>query len=312
MEKIKLGISTCLLGERVRYDGGHKWEPFLTDTLGQYVEYVPVCPEVECGYGIPRESFRLLGESQSPRLVTVRTNQDHTERMLQWAKRKIMELKAETLCGFIFKSGSPSSGMERIKVYSQNGIPSRKGVGIFARIFMEHFPLMPVEDESRLNDPKIRENFIERIFTLERWRRVGEGMRNLIAFHTQHELLILAHSQKHYQMLGRLVAWAKEIPWKDLHKEYERLLLEALSVETTPKKNTTVLQHVMGHFKGQLSGDEKKELRELIGLYRQGRVPLIVPITLLNHYARKYDQPYLKDQYYLNPHPTELQLRNHV
>lgn len=312
MEKIKLGISTCLLGEKVRFDGGHKGDRFLTDTLGQYVEYVPVCPEVECGFGVPREPFRLVGDCQSSRLVTLRTNHDHTERMLQWAKRKVMELKRENLCGFIFKSGSPSSGMERVKVYDENGIPAKKGVGIFARIFMEHFPLLPVEDEGRLNDPKIRENFIARIFTLKRWRGAGEGIRNLITFHTHHKLLILSHSPKHYQMMGRLVAWANETPWKDLYKEYERLLLEALSRKTTPQKNSKVLQHVMGYFRGQLSGDEKKELREIIDLYRQGTVPLIVPITLLNHYVRKVDQPYLKDQYYLHPHPVELQLRNHV
>ena len=312
MEKITLGISTCLLGEKVRYDGGHKWDHYLTDTLGQYVEYIPVCPEVECGFGIPREPFRLVGGAQNPRLVTLRTNQDQTERMLQWAKRKIMELKRETLCGFIFKSGSPSSGMERVKVYGPNGIPTKSGVGIFARVFMEHFPLLPVEDEGRLIDPRLRENFVERIFTLQRWSGAGEGMRNLIVFHTQHKLLILSHSPKHYQMMGRLVAWAKEISWKDLYKEYERLLLEAMSLKTTAKKNSNVLEHVMGYFKGQLSADEKKELREIIDLYRQGTVPLIVPITLLNHYVRKYDQPYLKDQYYLHPHPVELQLRNHV
>ena len=312
MEKIRLGISTCLLGEKVRFDGGHKWDHFLTDTLGQYVEYVPVCPEVECGFGVPREPFRLVGDCQRPHLVTSRTNHDHTERMLLWAKRRVMELKRENLCGFIFKSGSPSSGMERVKVYDPNGVPAKNGVGIFARVFREHFPLLPVEDEGRIKDPKLRENFIERIFTLERWRRVGEGMRNLIAFHTQHQLLILSHSPKHDQMMGRLVAWANETPWEDLNREYERLLLEALSLKTTAKKNSNVLQHGMGYFKGQLSADEKKELREIIDLYRQGTVPLIVPITLLNHYVRKYDQPYLKDQYYLHPHPVELQLRNHV
>jgi uncharacterized protein YbgA (DUF1722 family)/uncharacterized protein YbbK (DUF523 family) len=312
MEKIRLGISTCLLGEKVRYDGGHKWDHYLTDTLGQYVEYVPVCPEVECGFGIPREPFRLVGDCESPNLVTSRTNHDHTERMIQWAKRKVTELKKESLCGFIFKSGSPSSGMERVKVYDPEGIPRKNGVGIFARVFMEHFPLLPVEDEGRLNDPKIRENFVARIFTLKRWRETGEGLRNLIAFHTRHKLLILSHSPKHLQMMERLVAWAKEISWEDLYKEYQRLLLETLSLKTTAKKNTDVLEHVMGYFKGQLSAEEKKELREMIDLYRRGAVPLIVPITLLKHHVRKYDQPYLKDQYYLHPHPVELQLRNHV
>ena len=315
MEKIRLGISTCLLGERVRFDGGHKCDRFLTDTLGQYVEYVPVCPEVECGFGIPREPFRLVGDPKNPRLVTSRTNQDHTERMVQWAKKRVGDLEGENLCGYIFKSGSPSSGMERVKVYDRNNVPAKTGVGIFARVFMEQFPMLPVEDEGRLNDPKLRENFIERIFTLKRWREAMEekkNIRSLIAFHTQHKLLILSHSLKHYQMMGKRVAKAKETPWKNLQEEYRVLLLEALSLKTTPKKNANVLQHIMGYFKDRLSADGKKELLEIIELYRQGIVPLIVPITLVNHYVRKYDQPYLKDQFYLHPHPVELQLRNHV
>jgi uncharacterized protein YbgA (DUF1722 family)/uncharacterized protein YbbK (DUF523 family) len=315
MEKIKLGISTCLLGEQVRFDGGHKWDRFLTDTLGQYVEYVSVCPEVECGFGIPREPFRLVGDPKNPRLVTSKTNQDHTERMTQWAKKRVTELEGENLCGYIFKSGSPSSGMERVRVYDQNNVPAKIGVGIFARVFMDHFPLLPVEDEGRLNDPKIRENFIECIFTLKRWREAMAekgGIGNLIAFHTQHKLLILSHSPKHYQIMGKRVAGGKGVPWRDMQGEYQRLLLEALSLKTTPKKNSTVLQHILGYFKEQLSADEKQEMLEVIELYRQGLVPFIVPITLVNHYVRKYDQPYLKAQSYLHPHPVELQLRNHV
>lgn len=315
MEKIKLGISTCLLGEKVRFDGGHKWDRFLTDTLGQFVVYIPVCPEVECGFGIPREAFRLVGNPQNPRLVTSRTNIDHTDRMVQWAQKRVAELEKENLCGYIFKSGSPSSGMERVKVYDRNNVPAKTGVGIFARIFMEHFPLLPVEDEGRLNDPKLRENFIERIFALKRWREAmaeKSGIRNLIDFHTRHKLLILSHSPKHYQIMGKLVAGGKKTPWKDLHEEYQRFLLEALSMKTTPKKNSNVLEHIQGYFKEQLSADEKQEMLEIIQLYRQGLVPLIVPLTLVNHYVRKYDQPYLRDQYYLHPHPIELQLRNHV
>jgi uncharacterized protein YbgA (DUF1722 family) len=180
---------------------------------------------------------------------------------------------------------------------------------------MEHFPLLPVEEEGRLNDPKLRENFIERIFTLKRWRVAMEEKKNiggLISFHTQHKLLIRSHSPKHHQMVGKLVAKAKKIPWKNLREEYQGLLLEALSLKTTPKKNSNVLLHILGYFKDQLLGDEKKELLETIDLYRQGMVPPIVPITLVSHYVRKYDQPYLKDQFYLHPHPVELQLRNHV
>ena len=315
MEKIKLGISTCLLGENVRYDGGHKLDRFLTDTLGQYVEYVPVCPEVECGLGVPRESMHLEGDPESPRLVTIRTKQDMTERMVSWAKKRVVELEKEGLYGFIFKSDSPSSGMERIRVYNEKGMPVKKGVGIFARIFMDHFPLLPVEDEGRLHDPKLRENFIERIFTLKRWREVltkKESRGNVVDFHTRHKLLILSHSPKHSQLIGKLVARAKDIPLKELYQQYQTILMEALQLKTTPKKNTNALMHMMGYFKEKLSSDEKQELLEVIDHYRDGYIPLVVPVTLISHYVRKYNQTYLNQQVYLNPHPLELQLRNHV
>ena len=315
MEKIKLGISACLLGENVRYDGGHKLDLFLTETLGQYVEYIHVCPEVESGLPVPRESMHLEGDPDSPQLVTIRTKQDLTERMIQWATKRVAGLEKEGLCGFIFKSDSPSSGMERVRVYNKKGMPVKKGVGIFARIFMNHFPLLPVEDEGRLHDPGLRENFIERIFTLKRWREVlarKESRGNVVDFHTKHKLLILSHSPKHYQAMGKLVAKAKEIPIKELYQQYQAILMEAFQLKTTPKKNTNVLQHMVGYFREQLSSDEKKELLEVIDHYRQEYIPLIVPITLVQHYVRKYDQPYLKQQAYLNPHPLELQLRNHV
>jgi uncharacterized protein YbgA (DUF1722 family)/uncharacterized protein YbbK (DUF523 family) len=315
MEKIKLGISTCLLGENVRYDGGHKLDRFLTDTLGRYVEYVPVCPEVECGLPIPRESMHLEGDPDSPRLVTTRTKQDMTDRMVQWARKRVIDLDKEGLCGFIFKSDSPSSGMERIKVYNEKGMPVKKGVGIFAKIFMDHFPLLPVEEEGRLHNTNLRENFIERIFALKRWREIlskKESRGILVEFHTKHKLLILSHSPKHYQMMGKLVAKAKEIPIKELYQQYQAILMESLYLKTSPKKNANVLQHMMGYFREQLSSDEKQELLEVIENYRQEYTPLIVPITLIQHYVRKYDQPYLKEQVYLHPHPSELQLRNHV
>ena len=315
MEKIKLGISTCLLGENVRYDGGHKLDRFLTNTLGGYVEYVPVCPEVECGLPIPREAMHLEGDPDSPRLVTTHTKQDMTDRVVQWARKRVVELEKDNLCGFIFKSDSPSSGMERVKVYNEKGMPVKRGVGMFARIFMEHFLLLPVEDEGRLHDPNLRENFIERIFALKRWREIlskKESRGTLVEFHTRHKLLILSHSPKYYQMMGKLVAKAKEIPIKELYQQYQAILMEALQLKTTPKKNANVLQHMMGYFKEQLFSDEKKELLEVIDLYRKEIIPLIVPITLINHYVRKYDQPYLKEQVYLHPHPSELQLRNHV
>ena len=313
--KIRLGVSSCLLGERVRWNGDHKLDRFLTDTLGKFVEYVPVCPEVEFGFGIPREPFRQVGDPDSPRLITSRTKIDYTDRMTEWARKRVIELEEEDLCGFIFKSRSPSSGMERVKVYSEKGIPVKKGVGMFARAFMEHFPLLPVEEDGRLHDLKLRENFIERIFALKRWREGladGKSRGNLVNFHTTHKMLILSHSPEHHRVMGKLVAQAKDVPPRELYQEYQRLLMEALRLKSTPKKNANVLTHILGYFKKLLSADEKQELLEIIDLYRQETIPLIVPTTLINHYVRKYDQPYLREQCYLHPHPLELQLRNHV
>ncbi len=310
--KIRLGISACLLGEKVRYDGGHKLDRFITETLGRYVEFKPVCPEVECGLGIPREAMRLVGEIDHPRLQTIRSKIDYTQQMLTWAMNRVKELEADNLHGFIFKSNSPSSGMERVKVYDDKGIPVKKGVGLFARTFMEHFPLLPVEDEGRLHDPKLRENFIEAIFTFKRWRNTlagGYNVRKLVDFHTRHKLLILSHSQAHYRQMGRLVAHGREQPVEALYSRYQQLLLESLRLKTTVKKHLNVLYHLLGYFKKELSGDEKQELLEIINHYQRGDVPLIVPLTLINHYVRKYQQPYLKEQYYLHPHPVELHLR---
>jgi uncharacterized protein YbgA (DUF1722 family)/uncharacterized protein YbbK (DUF523 family) len=315
MEKIKLGISTCLLGRNVRYDGGHQLDRFLTDTLGQYVEYVPVCPEVECGLSVPREPMHLGGNPESPRLITTQTRQDMTDRMVAWAHKRVTELEKEDLCGFIFKSHSPSSGMERVKVYDEKGRWVKKGVGVFARLFMEHFPLLPVEDEGRLYDPRLRDNFIERIFTMKRWREVRSkkvSRGSLIGFHTRHKFLILSHSPRHYRKMGNLVGKAKDLPLIRLYQQYQTLLMESLQLKITTKKNANVLMHTMGYLKKQLTSDEKQELLEIIDHYQKEYIPLIAPITLMNHYIRKYDQPYLKQQVYLNPHPLELLLRNHV
>ena len=314
-EKIKLGISSCLLGNRVRYDGGHQMDRYLTDTLGCYVEYAPVCPEVECGLGVPREPMRLEGNPKTPRLITANTKIDHTERMRRWAKSRLQELEKEDLCGFIFKKNSPSSGMERVKVYTEKGMPSKSGSGIFAKAFMDYFPLIPVEEDGRLHDPILRENFIERIFTMKRWRETlakKKSVGRLVHFHTRHKLLILSHSPNHYRIMGKRVAEGKSMPIKELYKTYEALLMEALKLKATTRKNINVLQHMMGYFKKNLASDEKQELLEILDQYREGHVPLIVPITLMNHYVRKYNQKYLSQQTYLKPHPVALKLRNHA
>jgi uncharacterized protein YbgA (DUF1722 family)/uncharacterized protein YbbK (DUF523 family) len=313
--RIKIGVSACLLGQPVRWNGGHKLDHFIVDTLGEYLDFVPVCPEVEAGFPTPREALRLVGDPESPRLVTSRTNIDHTGRMSEWAERRVRELEREDLCGFIFKSDSPSSGLLRVRVYNAKGMPEKKGVGVFARAFTRHFPRVPVEEEGRLNDPKLRETFIEQIFTLKRWREGLAGplrAATLVDFHSRHKLLILSHSPVHAARMGKLVADARRTPIREVFAAYEQLLIDALRLKSTVAKHVNVLQHIMGYFKRQLSADEKQELLEVLDRYRREHVPLIVPVTLLNHYVRKYDQPYLRQQVYLNPHPLALKLRNHA
>ncbi|HEY3346368.1 MAG TPA: DUF523 and DUF1722 domain-containing protein [Nitrospirota bacterium] len=314
-EKIRLGISTCLLGEKVRYDGGHKLDHFLVDTVGQFVEFVPVCPEAECGLGIPRESMHLEGNPDAPRLVTSHTHQDITARMQQWCLKKLDELEGKDLCGFIFKSNSPSSGMYRVKVFQEDGHTVKTGSGIFAGMFKDRFPLLPVEDEGRLHDPDIRENFFERVFAYKRWRELLASkwsLGSLIRFHTAHKLMVFAHSPDIYRHLGALLAEGSAADITELYRDYELLFMRALSLKATRQKQVNVLMHILGYFKTQLKSDEKKEALDLIHEYREGYVPLIVPITLLSHFVRKYEEPYLKKQYYLHPHPIELMLRNHV
>lgn len=312
---IKVGVSACLLGEKVRYDGGHKHDRYITDTLGRFFTFVPVCPEVESGMPIPRESMRLEGEPDSPRLMTRVSRVDKTGQMLSYCGTKVAELEKADLCGFIFKKDSPSSGLFRVKVYDDTGMPRKAGSGLFAAAVAKQFPLLPMEEEGRLYDAALRENFIERVFCYRRWKDFlanAPDVGGLVAFHTAHKLLMMAHSPGHYRQMGVLVAHAKEMNRQELLATYEKLLMTGLKMHATPKKNTNVLQHIMGYFKKELSPGEKAELLEVIGSYHDQLVPLIVPITLLRHYVNKYEKQYLKGQTYLSPHPAELMLRNHV
>lgn len=311
---IVVGVSACLLGEQVRYDGGHKHDHYITDTLGRFFRFVPVCPEVGCGLPVPREAMRLEGDSEAPRLVTNRTGVDLTERMRAYCQRTVNELENEDLCGFIFKKDSPSSGLFRVKVYS-GGMPAKIGRGLFADAFVRHFPLLPVEEEGRLYDMNIRENFIERVFAFRDWKDflLGKrGLGELVQFHSRRKLQIMAHSPEIYRQMGRLVAEGKSLERVELLDHYQQLLLRVLSLQATVKKNSNVLSHIMGYFKQQLTSEEKVELLEVLSSYHDGLVPLIVPVTLLKHYVRKFDQEYLQKQTYLSPHPMELMLRNHV
>jgi len=314
-DKIPLGISACLLGHNVRYDGGHQHDHYLSDTLGEFFDFIPVCPEVECGLPVPRESMRLVGDLDAPRLVTTKTGIDHTETMGRWARGRLEELAAHGLGGFIFKSKSPSSGMERVKVWGADGIPKKRGVGIFAQAFMRRFPLLPVEEEGRLHDLDLRENFIESVFLCQRWRQLlsnNPSRGGLVDFHTCHKLLIMAHDEKIYRQLGRLVASSKDFSLDTLLADYEQQMMTAMRLKTTVKKHSNVLMHMMGYFKKVLAASEKQELVAIVEQYRHNLLPLIVPVTLINHYVHKYQEPYLARQYYLHPHPLELKLRNHA
>jgi uncharacterized protein YbgA (DUF1722 family)/uncharacterized protein YbbK (DUF523 family) len=315
MNKIKVGISTCLLGKPVRYDGSHKLDRYLVNILGGYVEWVPVCPEVECGLPTPRESMRLVGSPDDFRLVTNKTGIDHTDRMLEWADSKLKELESHDLCGFIFKKRSPSSALGDAKVYTEKGFPARKGPGLFAGEYLQRFPAIPVEDEGRLHDDGIRENFIERLFAVARWREFIDtdgSIKGLIRYHMRHKLILMAHSAVQLRELGKLVANPQKLDKNHLFDQYFSLMMETLKLKATVKKNVNVLHHAMGYFKKKIASDAKQELLEVIDTYHQELVPLIVPITLVNHYTRMLKESYLMDQYYLNPHPMELKLRNHV
>ncbi len=312
---VRIGISRCLLGEHVRYDGGHKRDRFLTDVLGRYVEWVPVCPEVEAGFGTPREAMRLVGEPRAPKLFTITTERDMTQPLVDAAERRLGQLAESDLCGFIFKKDSPSCGIERVRVFNRHGMPNRKGVGLFAQAFRDRFPLLPVEDEGRLCDPVLRDNFIERVFCYHRWRQLAAAplkRQDVVRFHTVHKYLLLAHSRSHYQELGRLVARADRYRQKELVARYGALFMAALATTATRRKHVNVLQHVIGHMKHDLRGGERTELENVVEDYRQGLVPLIVPITLVKHYVRRYGIDYVKDQVYLNPHPKEMKLRNSI
>jgi uncharacterized protein YbgA (DUF1722 family)/uncharacterized protein YbbK (DUF523 family) len=312
---VRIGISSCLLGEQVRFDGGHKRDSFLVGTFGRFVEFVPVCPEVEMGLEVPRDTLRLERRLGQVRLVMPKTGEDHTEAMQAYARRRVHELQTQSLSGYVLKKDSPSCGMERVRLYDENGVPAKTGRGLFAEALLERFPTLPVEEEGRLGDARIRENFIKRVFAFHRLRRFFDARWNvggLIAFHTAHKLLIMAHSPAAYARIGRLVAEAKRVARDELRLRYTRELMEALQTPTTNRRHTNVLHHILGYFKKLLPEDERGELLRLIDDYHAGLVPLIVPLTLIRHHARLKRVAYLEGQLYLEPHPKELMLLNHV
>lgn len=314
LEKVQVGVSSCLLGEEVRFDGGHKRDAYLTGTLASYFDFVPFCPEAAVGLGIPRQPIRLVRRGVSVRAVGVKTPElDPTDQLAAYAETTTGQLSH--ISGYIFKKASPSCGMERVKVYNEKGMPEQNGVGIYAGVLMQRLPLLPVEEEGRLGDAVLRENFIERVFVYHRWQQMmrdGLTASGLVDFHSDHKYLILAHDQEAYRQLGRLVADAGKGDLERLAADYATLLMQTLKRPATTRQHVNVLQHLLGYLKKHLDTLDREELLETIEQYRQGLLPLIVPITLIRHHFRRNPDPYVLRQYYLSPHPKELMLRNRI
>lgn len=315
MEKrILLGVSSCLIGEKVRFNGGDKRNNYLCDLLANYVDFLPICPEVAIGLGVPRPAIRLVGDPKFPRLVEVNNpQQDHSQAMMEFANSAMKQLTH--ISGYILKSQSPTCGLKRVKIYQEKGVAPKLGQGLFAKVLAEKFPCLPIEEEGRLNDPKLRENFIERIFIYHDWQTTCENdftASALVKFHTRYKLTLMAHHPSRSRELGQLVSQVKQKNLSALAAEYIDNFMKILSLIATPSKHANVLQHCLGYFKSVLSKNDKQELVTIINNYRQGLLPLIVPITLINHHLSHYSQPYLENQSYLSPYPAELMLRNHI
>jgi uncharacterized protein YbgA (DUF1722 family)/uncharacterized protein YbbK (DUF523 family) len=311
--KLRIGVSSCLLGVEVRFDGGHKRDRFLTEELAPYVEWVPVCPEVELGMGTPREPVQLVRTGGAVRMTGTRSRRDWTDAMDAFAARRVRELERLELCGYVLKKDSPSCGMERVKVRTGTGAPKRSGRGLFAEALLRGNPALPVEEEGRLRDPALRENWIERVFAYRRLRTLFAArfsLGRLVAFHTAHKLQLLAHSTEAYRRLGRLVAGAKGMERAELRRRYEAGFMAALAERATRPRHVNVLQHCLGHFRERLDPAARRALAAQVADYRRGRAPLVLPVTLIRHYVDRLGIEYLAGQVYLEPHPKELMLRN--
>jgi uncharacterized protein YbgA (DUF1722 family)/uncharacterized protein YbbK (DUF523 family) len=312
--KLRIGISACLLGQKVRFDGGHKRDRFLTDVFDEYADWVPVCPELEIGLGVPRPTLRLENQDGDVRMVMPSTGEDYTERMRKFAEKRVVPLAKLKLDGYVLKSKSPSCGMERVKVWRPSGgAPAANGRGLFAEVLLTHLPHLPVEEEGRLNDPRLRENFVSRVFAHQRWQALGGGVsrKQLTDFHAAHKYQLMAHNQAGMRRAGRLLANPDAFATDaDLAGAYHAEFTVVMSRVPTIRNHTNALQHMSGYVTKHLDAADTAELTAAIADYRAGLLPLIVPITLLRHYVRKFNVAYLQNQVYLFPHPHELMLLN--
>lgn len=314
MTLIPLGISACLMGEQVRHNGSHKKDAYITGTLSQYFEFTTFCPEVGIGLGTPRPAIRLIASDKGVRAVGSRDSSlDVTDKLVSYSRSVFDQIA--TFSGFILKRASPSCGMERVKVYNQKNMPSPVGSGLFAAEVMKQFPLLPIEEEGRLGDPNLRENFIQRVFIYHRWRTeyaASITVQKLTEFHARHKLIFMSHDQNLSRQLGKIAASANPENLESVASDYIALVMKTLKIVATRKNHVNVLQHIQGYLKKQLAADDKKELVDVIAQYHQGDVPLIVPLTLFSHHFRKSPNAYIEQSWYLRPYPAELQLRNRL
>ncbi|MEZ8140462.1 hypothetical protein A1OO_14185 [Enterovibrio norvegicus FF-33] len=314
---IKLGVSACVIGDNVRFDSGHKRNQFICEQLSPFIEFVPVCPEVGIGLPVPRPTIRLLdrGDEIGIRLVeTKNADVDHTEKMEAFSRKKADHLATMDLCGYVVCAKSPTCGMERVKVYRENGYVSAEkiGVGLYTKQLMKRMPWLPIEEDGRLHDPVLRENFVFRIFALrDLYDSMAEGItrRAIVEFHSRYKLVLMAHSPLDYKSLGKFVATIADHDIDEFYIEYRTLFMQAIANRASRKNNTNVLMHLQGYFKRDLDKKEKEELSGLIHSYRQGIMPLLAPLTLINHHLQQHPDDYLQHQSYLNPYPESLRLR---
>ncbi len=311
----KIGISACLLGNPVRFNGGHKQSSLCSDVLARHVEFVPLCPEVAIGLGTPREPIRLVGEPENPRARgTVRRELDVTDALAAYGRQMAAQL--DDISGFILMQKSPSCGMERVKVYRDNGhtVPGG-GTGIFARALMEARPDLPVEEDGRLNDPVLRENFLTRVYAYAQWQRLvqaGLTRKAIVDFHSRYKYQLMAAHPQQYRELGRMVASLRDCSVHAFAPGYFSQFMQALKRPATRGTHSNVLQHLTGYLKNALASEDRREMRRLIDHYRAGIVPLVVPLTLLKHHFRRHPHHYIERQAYLQPHPEDLSLRNGI
>lgn len=312
MNKLVLGVSSCLMGQEVRHDGGHRKNKYVVNELSRYFDYTSFCPEMASGMGTPRPSIRLFKKSGEIRLVGGKSNEnDFTDSVEAVSLRYTEQLKG--ISGYILKKDSPSCGLHRVRIWNESGQPEKKGTGVFARVLQEQCPNLPIEEEGRLMDPVLRENFIERVYIYSRWQvleKEGLTVSGLMKFHQRHKLNLLSHDEVLYRELGPLVASVNKENLDIIAEQYISLAMKCLSKPASPKRHTNVLMHLMGYLKKELSAEDKQEMSDVLHSYRLGRLPLVVPITLLKHHLRKFPVSYLSDQYYLQPYPDELMLRN--